>query len=455
VRASFPALVIVGALILGPNTQPVAAQDGLFERETLTGDWGGVRKQWRDAGVEIGLSDIAETLSNPTGGIRRLTIYQGLLTASLNLDLEKIANWRGASFYTDAFQISGRGLSRNAIGNLLAVSTIEALPSTRLHDLWLQQQLLDGKASFRLGQIALDDEFYISQYSANFVNSTFGCPDLLSTDLPSGGPCYPFAAPGVRVRAAPTTGLTLSAAAFNGNPAPPGPGDPQVRNSSGTNFLIGEGGSLVIAEMAYAFDTEPISSLQLSGVKLGGWYHTADFPDLRRDTLGRSLADPVSNGIAATHSGNFGLYLVLDKMLWRQPDTATQGLAAFFRVGNASPNRNLISLEVDAGLTYKGLFPGRELDLLGVAASYGRIGNAARRLDRNEVRFTGTGGTIRDYETVLEITYEARISPWWTLQPDFQLIAHPGGHVAPPLAASSARPIPNALVVGLRSSITF
>ena len=176
---------------------------------------------------------------------------------------------------------------------------------------------------------------------------------------------------------------------------------------------------------------------------------------MRRDTLGRSLADPVSNGIAATHSGNFGLYLVLDKMLWRQPDTATQGLAAFFRVGNASPNRNLISLEVDAGLTYKGLFPGRELDLLGVAASYGRIGNAARRLDRNEVRFTGTGGTIRDYETVLEITYEARISPWWTLQPDFQLIAHPGGHVAPPLAASSARPIPNALVVGLRSSITF
>jgi porin len=447
--------VIVGALILGPNTQPVAAQDGLFERESLTGDWGGVRKQWRDAGVEIGLSDIAETLSNPTGGIRQLTIYQGLLTASLNLDLEKIANWPGASFYTDAFQISGRGLSRNAIGNLLAVSTIEALPSTRLHDLWLQQQLFDGKASFRLGQIALDDEFYISQYSANFINSTFGCPDLLSTDLPSGGPCYPFAAPGVRVRVAPTTDVTLSAAAFNGNPVPPGPGDPQIRNPSGTNFLIGEGGSLVIAEMAFAFDTEPISSLQLSGVKLGGWYHTADFPDLRRDTLGRSLADPASSGIAATHSNNFGVYLVVDKMLWRRPDTATQGLAAFLRIGSAPPNRNLISLEVDAGMTFKGLFPGRELDLLGVAASYGRIGSAARGLDRDEVRFTGIGGTIRDYEAVLEITYQARISPWWTLQPDFQLIAHPGGHVAPPLAAFSAPPIPNALVLGLRSSITF
>ena len=85
------------------------------------------------------------------------------------------------------------GLSRKAIGNLLAASTIEALPSTRLHDLWLQQQLLEGQVSFRLGQIALDDEFYISQYSAIFINSTFGCPDLLSNNLPSGGPCYPFA----------------------------------------------------------------------------------------------------------------------------------------------------------------------------------------------------------------------------------------------------------------------
>src|SRR6266436_4063871 len=447
--------MIVGALMLGPTSQSVAAQDGFFERETLTSDWGGMRKQWQDAGVELGANDTAETLSNPTGGMRQLTIYQGLVAISLNLDLEKIANWSGASFYTDSYQISGRGLSRNAIGNLLAVSTIEALPSTRLHDLWLQQQLLDGKVSLRLGQIALDDEFYISQYSAIFVNSTFGCPDLLSTDLPSGGPCYPFAVPGVRVRAAPTTGLTFSAAAFNGNPAPRGPGDPQIRNASGTNFLIGEGGSLVVAEMAYTFDTEPISSLQLSSVKLGGWYHTADFPDLRRDTLGHSLADPVSNGIAATHRGNYGLYLVLDKMLWRRPDTATQGLAAFLRVGNAPTDRNLFSLEMDAGLTYKGLLPGRELDALGVAASYGRIGNAARRLDQDEIRFTGIGGTIRDYEAVLEITYQARVAPWWTLQPDFQMIAHPGGHVAPPLAASSAPPIPNALVLGLRSSILF
>jgi len=453
-RASVAALVIFGAMILGPASEPSAAEEGLFEQDRLTGNWGGVRKELQDAGIDLGVNDIAETLSNPTGGIRQLTIYQGLLDLSLNLDLEKLANWPAASFYVDGYQISGRGLSRNAVGNLLAVSTIEALASTRLHDLWLQQEFLDHQASLRVGQIALDDEFYISQYSAIFVSSTFGCPDILSTDLPSGGPCYPFATPGARFRVAPTTGLTFSAAAFNGNPAPPGKRDPQIRNSSGTNFLVGEGGFLPIAELAYAFDEEPISSSRLSDVKLGAWYHTADFPDLRRESLGRSLADPTSNGIAAMHSSNFGAYLVVDKMLWRRPDTATQGLAAFLRVGGAPADRNLISLELDVGLTFKGLFPGRELDVLGVGASYARIGYA-RRLDRDEILFTGIGRPVRDYETVLEVTYEARIAPWWVLQPDLQLVFHPGGYTAAPPPAPVGQPISNALVLGLRSAITF
>jgi porin len=453
-RACPPLLIIFTAITFGLVNNPVAAQEGFFEQDRLTGDWGGVRKQWEDAGVTFGATDVSETLSNPTGGIRQLTIYQGLLDVSLNLDLDKLLKWPGATFYTGGYWISGEGLSRNAVGNLLALSSIEALASTRLHDMWLQQGFLNDQASLRVGQIALDDEFYISQYSAGFVNSTFGCPDIWSTDLPGGGACYPFATPGARLRVAPTTGLTFSAAAFNGNPAPPGPGDPQVLNSSGTNFLIGEGGFMPIAELAYTFDEEPIASNRLSDVKLGAWYHTADFPDLRRDSLGHSLADPISSGIPATHGSNFGAYLVVDKMLWRRPDTATQGLAAFLRVGYAPPDRNLISLEIDAGFTFKGLFPNRELDVFGVGVSYARIGYA-RRLDRDEVLFTGIARPVRDYESVLEITYEARIAPWWLLQPDLQLVFHPGGYTAAPPPAPIGQPIPNALVIGLRSGITF
>jgi porin len=76
-------------------------------------------------------------------------------------------------------------------------------------------------------------------------------------------------------------------------------------------------------------------------------------------------------------------------------------------------------------------------------------------LDQDEVLFTGIERPIRDYEGALEITYEARIAPWWLLQPDLQLVFHPGGHIQAPPPAPSGQAIPNALVIGLRTGITF
>src|SRR6201984_3426920 len=113
VRAGLAALVTVVGALLGPASEPVAAQqEGLFERDRLTGDWGGVRKQWEDAGVALGATDVSETLSNPTGGIRQLTIYQGLLDLSLTLDLGKLAKWPGATFYACGYWIHSEALSR-------------------------------------------------------------------------------------------------------------------------------------------------------------------------------------------------------------------------------------------------------------------------------------------------------------------------------------------------------
>src|ERR1700747_1499039 len=106
-RACPPVLIIFTAVILGFVNKPAAAQEGFFEQDRLAGDWGGVRKQWEDAGVAFGATDVSETLSNPTGGIRQLTIYQGLLDLSLTLDLGKLAKWPGANFYTVGGRVTG------------------------------------------------------------------------------------------------------------------------------------------------------------------------------------------------------------------------------------------------------------------------------------------------------------------------------------------------------------
>ena len=64
----------------------------------------------------------------------------------------------------------------------------------------------------KFGQLAADGEFAVSQGGAYFLNGTWGWPAIASADLPSGGPSYPLATPGVRLAINPNgrSGLTAS-----------------------------------------------------------------------------------------------------------------------------------------------------------------------------------------------------------------------------------------------------
>jgi porin len=457
------AALFVAALLAAPIT--AAAQDadaaaappptGLWERDTLTGDWGGLRTSLEEKGLKLGLNYIGEVLGNPAGGASHGAIYEGRLEMIADLDLEKAMGWTGGLFHVNAYQIHGRGLSANYLGNnLLTASNFEASRATRLFDLWLQQELFDGLASVRVGQIAADDEFIISQYGATFINATFGWPGFLAVNAVSGGPAYPLSTPGARVTVAPSKQLSFSAAVFNGDPAGPGPGNPQDRDPSGTSFRIGDG-AFTIAEAAYAINQEKDATGLPATFKLGGFYHTGRFADPREDDTGLSLADPASSGRPATRHTHFGFYLVGDQMIWRKPTTTDQGLGLFVRVaGDPSPG-NQIKFYADGGLSYKGLLPDRADDVLGVAVAYAKLSNEVRGFDGDSNRFNDTHRPIRDFETVLEVTYKAQMAPWWTIQPDLQFIFHPGGNIARPNDPNGTQAMPNAIVVGLRSAVAF
>lgn len=434
----------------GPDkADDAAAPDG------LTGDWGGLRTSLRDAGLELGVTYIGEGLGNPAGGVKRGAIYEGRLEMSLDIDLAKAIGWDGALIHANAYQIHGRGLSAKDLGNnFLVASSIEALRSSRLFDLWFQQELFDRRVSVRAGQIAADDEFFISDYGATFVNSTFGWPGILAADLPSGGPAYPLATPGFRIKLQPAKSLTLSAALFDGDPAGPGQGDPQARDRSGTNFRTSDA-PFTIGELAYAVKPDKSDDRLPATYKLGAWYHAGRFDDVRFDNTSRSLADPASNGIAATHRGNYGGYVVLDQMIWRRPDTEDEGLGAFLRLSGSPSNRNVIDFYADGGLTFKGIVPSRADDILGLGIAFARVSSAARNLDSDTNAFTGSDAPRRAFEAALELTYKAQVTPWWSIQPDLQFIIHPAGNAANPASASGTEPIPNAFIIGLRSTIKF
>ncbi|HLJ22380.1 MAG TPA: carbohydrate porin, partial [Stellaceae bacterium] len=247
---------------------------------------------------------------------------------------------------------------------------------------------------------------------------------------------------------------SLMAAVFNGDPAGPGPGNPQSRDASGTAFRVNDG-AFAIAEAAYALNQEKDATGLPGTYKLGGWYHSGRFADQRVDDKGVSLASPTSTGVPAQHRGDYGLYALFDQMVWRVPETKDNGLGLFLRVAGSPSDRNLVDFYVDGGLNYKGLVPERNDDVLGLALAYARIGGAASGLDRDVNFFNGTNRPVRDHEMALELTYRAQMTPWWTLQPDLQVIFHPGGHVPDPTDPTGTRAIRDALVLGVRTSIAF
>ncbi|TSD82976.1 carbohydrate porin [Mycobacterium sp. KBS0706] len=427
-----------------PATEPTT-QSGisLRDRDTLLGDLGGVRASLEDIGIELKAQETSEVLGNITGGVHRGVIYEGATLATLSVDTEKLLGFGGGTFNVSGFQIHGKGLSANNLDNLNVASGIEAKPSTRLFELWYEQSILNGGVSIRIGQQAADQEFAVSQYGGLFVNSGFGWATLTAIDLPSGGPAYPFATPGVRVKVQPTDDLALLVGLYNGDPDD---------NGSGTSFRVDKG-ALLIGEVEYSVNSSGTDTGLPGTYKVGAWYNSNSFPDQRFGTDGLSLAEPVSNGVPLLHRGDWGIYALADQMIYRVPGTKDQGLGLFGRIMAAPSDRNQISFYVNAGANYKGMIRGRPDDTAGIGVIYSRIGDTARNLDADTVTVSGNPRPIRDAETVLEVTYQAQITPWWTLQPDFQYVFSPGGGIPDPSRPSKM--IGDAAVLGLRATITF
>ena len=453
--AGFVALAAAPPAALAQDAaKPASPGDDLWTREKLTGDWTGLRTYLAGRGLTFDFNYVGEMLANVTGGQRRLAIYDGRFEMTFEANLEKLFSWPGATFHVTGYQIHGRGLSSRAIGNLLTVSNIEAAAGSRLFTLWLEQNLFDDKLSVRIGQLAADDEFAVSDTAGLFINGTFGWLGSLGTNLISGGPAYPLATPGVRVRVGPFSGLSFRAAVFSGDPGGKGSEpDPVLRNPSGTAFSF-TGGVFVIGEATLASPEKGSIPGLPTTVKAGFWYHSGDHDDLRFDTAGLSLADPASTGVARRHRGNYGGYVILDQALWRVPGSSERGLNGFVRFSLNPSNRNLVSWYVDTGLVLTGPFAARPADSLGIAFGFARISSAARDFDRDAIALAAATDPVRDYEAVLELTYKAQITPWWTVQPDLQYVFHPGGKTTNPLDPDGSR-IGNALVLGVRTSIAF
>jgi len=428
----------------------------------LLGNMGGLRPLLSKYGFSLGLSETSEVLGNVTGGSRRGADYDGLTQMVLQMDTQRAFGLHGGTFNVSGLQIHGRNLSADNLGTLQTASGIEADRSTRLWELWYQQKFLsEDRVDVKIGQQSLDQEFMVSQNALLFVNTMFGWPMVPSADLPGGGPAYPLSALGVRVRARPTDSLTLLAGLFNGSPVSNNSGDPQQQNPSGTPFAL-NGGVLAIVEAQYAYPAlgamvDPDAPEPLAGVyRLGMWYDSENFADERYDAAGRSLANPASDGIGRSHSGDYGVYAVVDQMIWRDPldEDGDRAISFFTRaMGTPQIDRNLIDFSLNIGLDMHEPIPHRGDDTVGIGLGYAHVSEYASDLDRDTGFYSKTSYPVRGGETFVELTYQYELTPWCVLQPDFQYVFNPGAGIPNP--SSPGNRIKDEAVFGLRVNITF
>lgn len=378
--------------------------------------------------VSLTLTYNSDANANLIGGERTGQAYLQRIGLIADADLEQLVGWRGAKFHASVHAINGLGLSSEAVGNLLTVSGIEAEPALRLFNLWIEQSF-SHRGSLRVGQFTAGQEFMLSTTASLFVNSTFGWPGSFATDLPSGGPAYPLAAPGIRLTAQASDGTAARAAIFSGDPAGRGFGDPQRRDVHGFNAFSLKGPPFVIGEVSKSFGS---GSPRLT-LTAGGWVHFGRFEDL--DGRGR-------------HDGNYSAYGIVDVRLWAAKG---RSLSGFVRASASPSDRNRVDVYADAGVALTGPLRQRPGDIAGIAVGFARLSPDLRSALRRQGAIPAK---IPHLEAVVELSYRFMVSKSAYFQPNVQWIINPSAWAV--TGDTDANPPPgSAFVVGLRSSLVL
>ena len=357
--------------------------------EGILGDVHGVRPVFERYGGPLDASETSEVLGNPTGGLRRGAIYEGLFSFAVGVDLDKLAGLKGTTADVSVFQVhGGPGLSAQDIGNFNVVSDLENKRDSGLYEAWIQQSL--GTAfDIRAGRMSVDEEFLIADSADVFMNGSFGWPTLPYKDLPNGGPIPSDAAVRAHARLAP--GWDALAGLYRGSQAD----THGAAGAASTSTVSADDGLLAIAELQYRTGR---GENDLPGTyKVGGWYRDGAVTQSGRGSsadLFESLPDIVRQ--------NYSFYAVADHRLTRGAEGEDSGFSAFLRVMAAPSDRNVVTGFADGGLVYSGPF-GRPDDGVGIGFAVAQTSaTALAGLGRTEVR-------LGKAETSFERTDQAQV----------------------------------------------
>jgi porin len=413
----------------GNPPAPVTAPTSIWTQNYLTGNWGGFREQLKNDGISLTPVDTSEVFGNPSGGARQGAIVDGLLNVALDVDFDPLTKGavKDLTFHTEAEYIYGNSLSQHDVGDFSNTSNIAAYNTLRLDELWAQKLFWDKRLSLKVGNMAVDDEYFQSNSASLFISGTFGAFTFLANNVIN-APVYPVASPGVRLQLLPTAQTYVMAGVYGLDDT----SNQATNNQNGLRFAMnGSSGMLIMTEAGFLLNQVP------NDKGLQGTYRIGSFVDTgNHTTFASQAASANGTGPLQDVGTNYGVYGVLDQQIYSENSRV---VSFFVRSGGAPSNTNFVDYYIESGFNFTGFIPGRDNDVAGIAEARSHVSSdysASQVLQ---------GDSPSTAETVIEATYKVQLAPWWSLQPDVQYIITPSG-----VDGSH-----NATVLGLRSTVAF
>jgi porin len=407
----------------------------------LFGDWGGLRTELGNLGINLDLDYTTESAANVAGGLRRGVDYAHQIGLQLDVDWEKLAAIPGFSTHLAVVNRAGRNLSTDYIGDqvLQAQEIFGAGFDMAVHDVWLygEQKLFDGRVDAVFGRVFPGMDFAASPLYCDFMTLTIcGHPRALTAE--QGFIDWPQNTWGGRVRVRTTAETYVMGGVYASQPFPGG-------GRSGFDWSTNKiTGAFYAAELGW----EPVFGRdRLPGhYKVGVGFDTSNFPNQFSDINGNAF---VLTGLPpATSHGRTQFWITFDQLLFRNGPAPNNGLTVLGAYAHDSPDNSFYQQFAWLGMLYSGFWKQRPDDQIGAAFTYYQVSPSLTRTESLEQEF-GLPPTypfgVQTHGMVVEANYSIPIHPGIQIQPEFEYFIRPG-------SVSSVR---NAAVLGLKTHVLF
>jgi porin len=399
---------------------PLSGQ--LAWEDAMLGNWS-LRKDLAERGITFLGYTALHGFGTAAGGIKRDFDPTNRAVLQAHFDLEKLFHWKGAEFLVSGAQVNGDNIGVD-VGTPYDPTQVWEPNGIRVWEFYYGQFFVDKQVHLKIGRInttVLD--FNLSPFQTGLASTGYDSSTAALFFNYKGVGTEPMGQWGTRLAIEPNgRDDYLRLGFYNAFPAVfVGPDALNASNGLDLRFRP-DIGALFIGEYGYRLNQDPEDSGLPGTYKIGFLYDTSPFD--RFDVPGK------------TKRGLYGMYFSGYQMVYREEGAGQgssqndQGLTLWGSFG-LHPDQEIAAFPywLGWGMTYQGLFPGRDDDALYFGNYY----------SFNSKYNPG------DLQTQFEVSYLFQIRPWFQIGPDLQYFIDPDG----------TGTIDNALVPGFQSLINF